>query len=312
VKREKLISEFENYNGNSKESIFERFFPPEMCFLNWEITNICNFRCEYCQNNIRRNKTIENHKPVEELVRVFENTNRKWFINITGGEPFLFTNFMELISTLSVKHHIAIDTNLSSDDVYKLPQIKNIDNLWGVFSSVHFKSRNNYKSNLEDYIDKVLFLQKHNILVFSSCIVFPDTYEEVRNQINYLLDRGIKNVSPKLYIGTYKGKSYPNDYDPKYIKKLAELKTCLDFDYIKFERKTKGKMCLAGESYFFMDAKANLSRCTTISENIGNFFTDSFESYSGKRKCNAKTCMLSFEGIMLTKCVPFSFRNIFK
>jgi len=312
MEKQKLLNAFENYSKNAKKSIIESQLNNNEFFMTWEITNLCNFSCDYCQNSAKKTQKKENPRTHQEIVNAFNNTKKKWFINITGGEPLIYPGFLELVSELSINHYISIDTNLSTDDVYKLPNIKNPKNLMGIFSGVHFADRDKYKSNLDDYIKKVRFLQDKEIMVFASCIAFPDAYEDAKNQIDYLIDNGIKFISPKLYIGEYKGKYYPYDYNKQYLKKMETLKTCFEFDFIEFDRKTKGKTCLSGKKYFYMDKDDDLSRCSTISTKLGNFFTDDFDTILITKKCTADLCILAFEGIFLTKrnkkCV---IRNLF-
>lgn len=80
--------------------------------IQWHITDNCNLRCRHCyQNSFSSEKDLQ----LEKLVYIFSNIceflkkeNRKLVIDITGGEPFLYSKYWELIE-------IILNTDLVKD-----------------------------------------------------------------------------------------------------------------------------------------------------------------------------------------------------
>jgi len=97
---------------------FGRTFP----YLRLSITDVCNFSCSYCLPNGYKKTGCEpfmNTDEIERLTRAFVGLGT-WKIRITGGEPTVRKDFIEIvqrISALSGVRKIAFTTN-----GYKLPE----------------------------------------------------------------------------------------------------------------------------------------------------------------------------------------------
>ena len=93
-------------------------------FANWRINLLCNFRCEYCFYSVfivdRKKQTIntDDEYNIEKIVEGFNKTGLTWLVYISGGEPFLQPDFLELCRGLTEKHYISINTNLSTRNIY--------------------------------------------------------------------------------------------------------------------------------------------------------------------------------------------------
>ena len=96
-----------------------------MIEIDWLIHYKCNYRCPYCffegqwQEVEKRNNYFNNDKWVEAYKRLYDKSGGLKLI-ITGGEVFLYPDFLGLIIELNRFSHISFDTNLScSSDVIK-------------------------------------------------------------------------------------------------------------------------------------------------------------------------------------------------
>lgn len=72
--------------------------------IQWHITDNCNLRCRHCY---QENFTSEKELLFEKLIIIFSNIceflekeKRKLVIDITGGEPFLYSNWWELLQEI--------------------------------------------------------------------------------------------------------------------------------------------------------------------------------------------------------------------
>lgn len=74
--------------------------------IQWHITNTCNLRCKHCyQNEYHDNDELDITKIriiLDQLSEFKENICKSGSLNltITGGEPFLFPYFKELIKEI--------------------------------------------------------------------------------------------------------------------------------------------------------------------------------------------------------------------
>lgn len=95
-----------------------RTFP----YLRLSITDVCNFRCSYCLPDGYRKTGCESflsQKEILRLVTAFSHMGA-WKIRLTGGEPTVRPDFLEIaqgISTLAGIRKLAVTTN-----GYRLPQ----------------------------------------------------------------------------------------------------------------------------------------------------------------------------------------------
>jgi len=79
-------------------------------YLQWHITDACNFRCRHCYQN---NFTPENEMNWDNLKAVCDNIidalnrwNKQAIITVTGGEPFFKKEFFSLLTYLNSQREI--------------------------------------------------------------------------------------------------------------------------------------------------------------------------------------------------------------
>ena len=92
--------------------------------------------------------------------------------------------------------------------------------------------------------------------------------------------------------GTHNGKKYPASYTDE---EREMMKPYLgDLDRVKYHlegRKTKGKLCRAGQIYASIKADGKVTRCGPLShEPIGNIFDPNFQLFASPMPCTAEIC----------------------
>ena len=86
--------------------------------VDWEITRSCNYDCSYC---FWRDKEKTNNillKNYQNIIEVFKKLKDSYEIIITGGEPFIISNFITIIESIvkETDHTLGIVTNLLRED----------------------------------------------------------------------------------------------------------------------------------------------------------------------------------------------------
>lgn len=124
--------------------------------IDWYIGKRCNFSCSYCADFIHDNYSA--HVPfnkmkifVDKIVERY-GTNIHW--SLTGGEPTLNPDFIQLLEYLQdKKHEISVCTNGSRSIEYMTQMYALVDN---ITYSLHFE---HITPKLKDYTDKALQLE---------------------------------------------------------------------------------------------------------------------------------------------------------
>jgi MoaA/NifB/PqqE/SkfB family radical SAM enzyme len=104
-------------------NLFIRFGWPKILpsFLTFSVNNYCNQRCKTC--NIWENNPIEEKKrelKLNEIERIFSQFPKIFWLTITGGEPFLRRDLVEIVKIAYEKSKVnllTITTNGSLPDI---------------------------------------------------------------------------------------------------------------------------------------------------------------------------------------------------
>lgn len=196
--------------------------------INWAITRKCNFTCSYCtvyNNNDKFRPFIQFKQAINKIATLNKD---KYEITLTGGEPTIYPQYIELLKYLFEKlgNKVSILTisNLSrtnrffNDFVTKLNKYK--DRLIFV-ASYHFEfaKENEFLENL-----KILVNNGHFVKV--QIMAHPDKMKEVRSLELELS----KIVSPKLkyqimVIRENYGSVPDKRYSPKDLEWLKQFYT---------------------------------------------------------------------------------------
>lgn len=87
----------------------------------WNLLSTCNYRCAYCFHSPEvLGSKLETFATPDEWRAAFDATGKRWLIHITGGEPTVYPDFLELCEALTQRHCISINTNLSQPVIRKL------------------------------------------------------------------------------------------------------------------------------------------------------------------------------------------------
>src|ERR1051325_5346489 len=78
----------------------------------------CNYRCDYCFVSTEKlGEKLVVHATPETWCAAFDGTGQTWMIHITGGEPTLYPGFGELAASLSQRHYLSLNSNLTGREL---------------------------------------------------------------------------------------------------------------------------------------------------------------------------------------------------
>jgi len=209
------------------------------------------------------------------------------FIDITGGEPFLYPDFVSLVASLCRKHIVRITTNLSYplDSFIKLAEPNNVL----VIASFH-----PLFAKLDSFIDKCILLKKNNFSIDVSYVAYPKQLDSIPLYSNLFSKENIA-FRVTAFWGSYEGKNYPDSYT--YVEHSLVKQYIHNEDRIKYNLNKvsiKGKYCRAGEAYAIIRGDGRVNRCGRfLDEEIGSIFAGTFEFLEEPQICEVEYCPCS-------------------
>ncbi len=271
---------------------FFRKTPPYRVFFTWEIAYECNYRCTYCHApkpwnpQTRKTRYPGIKKWIEIWEKVYENYGECEMV-ISGGEPFIYPNFMELMISLSKLHIVEFCTNLFFD-MRPIVDDMNPERV-RVGTSYHPEF-----SELEVFIKKINFLKDNGFETWVNFVPWPPFLPQLEDIKNTLQQNGIKIIL-QPFIGQYEGKQYPQGYTNEEKKLLGIFKDEANIKTVDFkttnESNKKGKLCRMGQNYAFIHPDGEVERCCKDhSLKLGNIMDGTFKLLEEPMPCQADEC----------------------
>jgi radical SAM protein with 4Fe4S-binding SPASM domain len=263
----------------------------------WHITDICNFRCKHCYQDEYNSKGLT----FIELTKIFAQLRtfvinkkiKRAHINITGGEPFLREDLLDLIDEIkkSEMFSFGILTNGYLPTRKTLNKLKLLNPKFIQISLEGKKKTNDSIRGVGTY-DKILeSLKAYRKLRIPTMISFT---ANANNYMDYphIVKIAKRNNAFKVWTDRYLpyGKTDNLQISTEQFRKLGEL-------IIKEKRKAKFNIftktdiaanralqflfcgdrpysCSAGESLFAILSNGDLLPCRRLPIRIGNLLTD--------------------------------------
>ena len=284
--------------------------------MHWHMNRRCNFNCEYCfRGQDDGDRSIEDpacaRYDAEHISRSFDRTGRVWQIYMTGGEPLLYPGFVELAEALTRKHYISVSTNLSTPNAYELADAVEPARVGLIHANLHILERSKTSGSQEEFLRKFLCFQERGFDIRLVYVAYPPLLRRIEQDIKRLRDNGAGRIEAKVFQGKYKGRRYPRGYSGNERALLMGLGLD-DFEQQILAGRVSflGRKCRAGYRAFTMDTAGNVTRCSTLKDEYGNLFTDTFRPGSSARRCPARVCSCAYQGLNGTgvggSCVPGS------
>jgi MoaA/NifB/PqqE/SkfB family radical SAM enzyme len=282
-----------------KEPLLKRSTAPNKVFFTWELTYECNYNCTYCHAPKHSKPGIPPTvfpglaKWKEVWDRMYENYG-ECVLAISGGEPFIYPDIIELAEYISQKHIMEFTTNLHFD-------VKEVVNK---FSNKRVRFATSFHPNsadLDDFIKKILLLKEHGFEANVNFVPWPpflSKYPEYKKAF----DSNNVRLIMQPFIGSYENKNYPKAYskeekqllsitDDEGSRKAVEFKTTN-------ESNKKGKLCRMGQNYAFIHPDGSTDRCCKDKTvKLGNVIDGTFKLLDEPKpccsdECNCWRCML--------------------
>ncbi len=267
-----------------------------MIEFDWHLTDVCNFECEYCHPQIarRKNKTLPHTYSAKQIADRFNDLDEKILLSMSGGEPFLFPNFVDFCYEITENGNIiSINTNLSHNELIKdFAERINPKKVKGIYAAMHIQERERKGIPIEEFVDNVLSLQKKGFNTIVFYVLYPPLLNRFKRDLDKLVDSGVLNIQAKLFKGVYNRKIYPDSYTKEEKNRIISYKNNtypLTMDYLGgLATSFLGKKCLAGVNSFKVEVNGEVYRCAGVKKSYGNLYKNTFKKDSEPQPCPRK------------------------
>lgn len=277
--------------------------------LEWLIHYKCNYRCPYCffEGFWEEVEKHNHYQPLERWFEVWRRILKRYEyvrILITGGEPFIYPSFVELVKELSKYFSIGFDTNLSCTKEELVDFVKNTiaENI-SLGLSFHPQF-----TDYELFLEKALFLKESG---FQVCVQYV-SYPPQLGMMKYYKDKfeavGFYFI-PLPFRGKYNGMSYPSAFTDEERRLIYSTTEHLATEHKERVEKqlnqlnTKNRLCNAGSTYARIDNDGTVYRCgNSVSDplnvSIGNLFDENFKLLERALPCQEEFCPCEFRWLV--------------
>lgn len=284
---------------HNRFSKFSKLDPPYRVYWNWDIIYECNYRCSYCifwqeEQYKQRYPYVE----IDKWKEIWDNIFEKYWcchIRFSGGEPFVYPNFIDLIAMLSQRHTVDVTTNLSFDIERFLNKIKPE----GITLSASFHPE---FVEIDKFIEKVLFLNNKGFPTSVAFVAYPPYLENLEQYKSATEKIGtIFKIIP--FIGEFEGKKYPQSYSDQQKKILegaaisteSQSQKEINTQWVNQETSKdifkENRFCRMGQMYAKIFPNGDVTRCCHHeSEKLGSIFNDDFRLLDEPKVCDLDSC----------------------
>jgi MoaA/NifB/PqqE/SkfB family radical SAM enzyme len=263
--------------------------PKNGLVIHWDMWYGCNLNCPYCFYNESRKDLQKKEAKVNatDWVNGFVKLNRPLFIAIDGGEPFLKKDFINLISQLQKFAILGIATSLTKD-LTEFIEVVNFSRIARMLLSFH----PTLSQPINIFIERVNQLKLAGLKTYViNCVAYPEFLTDIPKYYLTFKEAGLK-MHVTRFVGTYKGKNYPQEYSSKELNILSQfMLNPINEIQISKNNEPNGRLCGAGNKFIYVGADGNVSRCChNTNKIIGNILEGNFLLEKQCSPCYAEAC----------------------
>ena len=259
--------------------------------VTWNINTACNYRCTYCtQRFVDDRRRWLRDGPA--FVRGFAGLGGRWEVKLSGGEPFLHPNLLEIVEGLrEVGHAVSVVTNLSATRETLGAFLDAAGEALRVFSaSLHLEFAGRTPEDLGAFIQKGAWLQgrlPRGASFNVTCVATRANLPRLEGLADLFTQSGLRF------------KVQPEKQDREVIEYTEEERGLIlrlggHNGLGEIAPSFKGRPCWAGARSFTLDDRGDAWRCYPArrfrAQYLGNFLDGTFRLARGPSPCLYSYC----------------------
>jgi hypothetical protein len=272
--------------------IFSATPRPQVGVISWNMNTTCNYRCSYCTQRFVDDRGRW-ARDSERFIGAFARLPGIWEVKLSGGEPFVHPNLIEIVSALAHLHfEISVVTNFSANDALIDSFVRVAGPSLRIFScSLHLEYVDPPRgAGVAAWIERCVRLRSMLAPSASLCVTI------VATQSNFprlpALAAAFENAGLVFKVQPEKQDREVVSYTNDQLGLLTRMgghnqsgRIAADFG---------GQPCWAGSRYFILDDIGNAYRCYPARrygvERMGNFLDESFILGDAPSPCRYRYC----------------------
>jgi MoaA/NifB/PqqE/SkfB family radical SAM enzyme len=276
----------------------------------WYLLSTCNYRCSYCflaPEDL--GAKLRKYATAEQWESAFNATGRSWLIHVTGGEPTVYPDFVEICELLTRNHVISINSNLSRSVVRTMAERVDPYRVSFINAGLHVVERLRHRG-ARDFFSNARYLQDAGFRVIVTVVATPEVVANLSRAVAECAAWGLR-LAPKVLRGAYGGKHYPRDYEPHERARLrGAVAQARDYYRAKFAAwpppsidvfsddelleglpDFRDLACSAGFRFVSISPNGDVHRCGGDGPEMGNLLDGTFRLASTPHPCDRKYCV---------------------
>ena len=177
--------------------------------VSWLLGRFCNYNCSYCWPYARSSR--KDHRPTELNLKTIDeikhqargNGFNSFHFSLSGGEPTFHPGYLDMLKHLSDDVHntnytsVHMTTNMSRPMKWHETYVDYASKFHraSITASLHTEHVNS-KEKMQDFADKLMFCQEHDIQVTINQVMVPEWFDRDWENALFFHEQGI-NVTLK-------------------------------------------------------------------------------------------------------------------
>jgi MoaA/NifB/PqqE/SkfB family radical SAM enzyme len=275
----------------------------------WHLLNTCNYRCTYCffPPEMLGSK-LQVFAGPEGWQSMFDASGYVWLLHMTGGEPSLYPDFVQLCERLTDKHYISINSNLTHSSLAQFARRIDPSRVSFINAGLHLEERE-LRSGSETFLRHANLLRSNGFVVLVSIVATPSALTRFEEAVALLEPIGLFPI-PKLFRGVWNGEVYPRAYSSLdkdrfrdfsqlarkfYESQLSDMSEPPSIDLLSDEMFVDGlpiytgSLCQAGDRFVQILPNGDVYRCGQ-KHFLGNLLGGAFVRRSLPTPCDSEHC----------------------
>jgi len=161
-------------------------------FIRWKLTNTCNYTCSYCSawKTVNRKLPELDRERLIDVAQQFINQFDRISLRLTGGEPSIKKNYVELMTFINRHLENFVDIDIRTNFSYKEKQLAIFDLDWQGKLYYHIACHV-YDRNFKPWEFVEILKQPHNVKYTLKFVSTPSNEKYVDKFRQYFIDNGI-------------------------------------------------------------------------------------------------------------------------